>query len=343
MDDIIILNHKEHHKEVDEVTELLKKTYKFHNMGDLKWFLGICVTRDHPNQKVYLTQDSYIDKIVKDYTLNDGLCVYTPLSKDSASAYIPYEGKATDKEIKSFQHCVGSIMYPACMTRPDIAQAVSLLAHFMQNPSPFHSTEADQVICYLRDTKDLSLVYDGISMDSGPSSKASHETKLNKKVTFEAFSDTAFTDNLDTCHSSEGYLFKLFGAPVEWRAVHQDTVTTSTTEAELLTLSHAGTQAHWWQQFFKQLGFNPGHRLSLQTDNQMAAGICTKAKPNISTKLKHVDIHQHWLWERVQEGVLDISWISTMAMPADSLTKPLGYQKHQHFVQLLGLTRCKLP
>ena len=49
---------------------------------------------------------------------------------------------------------------------------------------------------------------------------------------------------------------------------------------------------------FKQLGFDPGHRLAIQSD-EMAAGVCTKSRPNVSTKLKHVDIHQHWLRERV--------------------------------------------
>nr|KMM68890.1 hypothetical protein CPAG_05213 [Coccidioides posadasii RMSCC 3488] len=222
-------------------------------MGDLKWFLGIHITRDHANQKVYLTQDSYINKIIKDYSLSDRPHIYTPLSKDSASAYTPYKGKATTEEIKIFQHHIGSI----------------ILWH---------------------------------------NSKASYTTNS----IIEGFSDTAFADDLNTHHSSEGYLFKLFGGRVEWRAIHQDTVTTSTTEAELLALSHTGTQVYWWQQFFKQLGFNPGHCLSLQTDNQMAAGICTKTKPSISTKLKHVDIHQHWLQECVQDRSLDISWISTV-------------------------------
>ena len=75
----------------------------------------------------------------------------------------------------------------------------------------------------------------------------------------------------------------------------------------------------------------------------MAAGICTKSRPNVSTKLKHVDIHQHWLRERVQAGDLNIRWISTTTMPADGLTKPLGHQKHRRFVELLGLRRCDLP
>ena len=72
---------------------------------------------------------------------------------------------------------------------------------------------------------------------------------------FKAFSDAAFAD-LDT-RSSEGYLFKLFGGPVDWRAIRQDSVTTSATEAELLALSHAGTQAHWCQRFSSNLASIP--------------------------------------------------------------------------------------
>jgi hypothetical protein len=55
------------------------------------------------------------------------------------------------------------------------------------------------------------------------------------------------------------------------------------------------------------------------------------------TKLKHVDIHNHWLRQEVQNGNLSIEWISTSEMPADRLTKALPRQKHDEFVRQLGL------
>ena len=48
--------------------------------------------------------------------------------------------------------------------------------------------------------------------------------------------DAIYTDNPDR-KSSEGYVMKMFGGIVDWKARKQKTVTTSTTEAELLSLS----------------------------------------------------------------------------------------------------------
>ena len=41
VDDIVVLNCKEHHKEADKVITLLRRKYEFHDMGDLQWFLEI--------------------------------------------------------------------------------------------------------------------------------------------------------------------------------------------------------------------------------------------------------------------------------------------------------------
>jgi RAB protein geranylgeranyltransferase component A len=57
----------------------------------------------------------------------------------------------------------------------------------------------------------------------------------------------------------------------------------------------------------------------------------------LATKLKHVDIHHHWLRQEVQDQRLQIDWVPTTEMPADGLTKALSTQKHQAFIQQIGL------
>ena len=94
----------------------------------------------------------------------------------------------------------------------------------------------------------------------------------------------------------------------------------------------------WWQRFYKQLGFNPGHEYALYCDNAQTIGLVNKIAPLINTKLRHVDIHQHWLRERVQDKAFNIEKRSTNKIIADGLTKPLSHQKHEHFVHLLGMT-----
>ena len=57
----------------------------------------------------------------------------------------------------------------------------------------------------------------------------------------------------------------------------------------------------------------------------------------IQTALRHIDIQQHWLRDAVTKQQLRVEWIPTTEMLADGFTKPLGDQKHQDFVQKLGL------
>ena len=59
--------------------------------------------------------------------------------------------------------------------------------------------------------------------------------------------------------------------------------------------------------------------------------------PKLVTKLKHIDIHNHWLRQEIQEQRLQINWLATSDMPADGLTKALPRQKHQDFVRQLRL------
>ena len=57
----------------------------------------------------------------------------------------------------------------------------------------------------------------------------------------------------------------------------------------------------------------------------------------MDTKLRHVDIHQHWLRQEVQEHRVELKWLPTAEMPADGFTKALSAQKHATFVAQLNL------
>jgi hypothetical protein len=63
---------------------------------------------------------------------------------------------------------------------------------------------------------------------------------------FFGASDAAYADEPDKRRSSGGYLFKIYGLPVNWKAAVQKTVTKSITEAELLALSRDGGKMEWW-------------------------------------------------------------------------------------------------
>jgi hypothetical protein len=102
---------------------------------------------------------------------------------------------------------------------------------------------------------------------------------------------------------------------IDWHSAKQKTVTTSSTEAELLALTYATKETIWWRRFFQNIRFDPGHDLTISCDNQQTTRLMTKDAPKLTAKLRHVDIHQHWMRQEVQEGRIQLNWLPTNDMP----------------------------
>jgi hypothetical protein len=114
-------------------------------------------------------------------------------------------------------------------------------------------------------------------------------------------------------------------------------VATSTTEAELLALSSAAKEALWWKRFFQSVNLELDHELVLQCDNKQTVGALQKDSNLLRTKLRHIDIHNHWLRQEVRDARIDVRWVLITEMPADGLTKALPRQRHEVFIRQLGL------
>jgi hypothetical protein len=120
-------------------------------------------------------------------------------------------------------------------TRPDISFVTSRLARFLINSSKAHHDAPGRVLLYLNNTSSLSL-------------------ELGRGSDLVVARNTSFAENTINCKSSQGYTIQLFGGLVDWKANKQDTVTTSTTEAELLALSQVAKKAMFIQRLLNELG-----------------------------------------------------------------------------------------
>lgn len=240
-----------------------------------------------------------------------------------------FTGQATAAQIHEFQQKVGSVLYGLIITRPGATKSVSHLAEFLTNPGPQHLEAVDRLICYLDSTRYFALEYHPM-----------HEVEL----ALQFATDASFGDHKDR-NSSEGYLCKLFGGAVDWKAGEQKTVTTSTIEAELLALSEAAKSALWWKCLLVAVTVNLEYEdpkaMEIQCYNAQTIGLLTKETPQLITKLRHVDIQHHWLWQTVQAGEIVIRWVPTKDMAADGLTKLLSAQNHSRFIRALGLTNIQ--
>ena len=336
VDDIIIVNHPKQAKEAALLDQNLKKQWELREL-DASWFLNIRIIRDREQKKLWLCQDSYIESIAHKYNLVTERKIGSPLSIEPL---VPYDGVASPQQIHGFQAKVGSAQYATTITRVDAAKATSKVAEFLTNPGPKHIDAVDRIIQYLYETRFWAIEY-GIRTPNSirtpnkqPRNRDTTLTMAAKSVEFA--SDASFGDHKDR-KSSEGYICKLYGGPIDWKATKQKTVTTSTTEAELLALAEAGKTVQWWRRVLNALGFEPDHPLSIMCDNQQTVDLLTKEGAAMHTKLRHVDINRCWMKQEVSAGRVYVDWVPTAAMPADGLTKPLTKQKQGHFRELVGM------
>ncbi|GJS83880.1 retrotransposon protein, putative, ty1-copia subclass [Tanacetum coccineum] len=133
-------------------------------MGEAAFIHGIKIYKDRLKRLIGLSQNAYMDKIFKRYKMNNSKRGTIPMQErlDLNKS----QGAQTPKEVNRMKNvtyvsAVGSIMYAVRCTRPDVVFAQNLTSRFQQNPGELHWTAVKNILKYLRNTKDMFLVYGG--------------------------------------------------------------------------------------------------------------------------------------------------------------------------------------
>jgi hypothetical protein len=84
---------------VDEFEQKLRAKYEVRELGEAKHFLGIRIVRDRTDRKLWLLQDSYIDKMAEKFHVKLTKILKTPLL---STDLVKYEGKATKSQIQGY-------------------------------------------------------------------------------------------------------------------------------------------------------------------------------------------------------------------------------------------------
>ena len=156
---------------MDSVKNLLKQELQVIDMGDLYQLLGIRIEYNESN--IALSQTSYIDKILKQFGLQDANPATYPLDKNHNLSnkgkkveYLDYNNKARfpstildTVNVKQYQQMIGFLRYTVTGTWPDLAFTVTHLSQFLTYPTKYHIGAAKHVLRYLKGTKDLKLLF----------------------------------------------------------------------------------------------------------------------------------------------------------------------------------------
>jgi hypothetical protein len=302
---------------IDRILATISSDFNITSLGPVSHFLGMRVLRS-TSGGITILQDTYIDKILAEFSFKEGSQRPTLTPMDSAFII----DKAPSPLLSQSDHHLflrinGSLQWVASLTRPDIAFAVNWLARYSAAPAERHMKAAHRILRYLRSTPYRGIRYGD---DRG----------------LELYTDAAYGDDLETRRSTTGFVFMLSGGPILWRSTRQPIVTTSSTEAEYVAASTATQSGIWLGQLLSDFHF-PGLNcpLPLYTDSQSAISIAIN--PFGTKRSKHIEIRWHFLREQIANGAITIEHLAGVDMPADGLTKPLDKVLFLRFIALLGL------
>ena len=217
-----------------------------------------------------------------------------------------------------YQQIIGTLIYAAIGTRPDIAFVATRLSRFNNNPTEEHIKYTRYVLRYLKSTKELKIKYDGAS-----------DARLI------GFSDSDWGENRDDHHSTSGHVFLMANGAISWASQRQKMVALSVGEAEYMELAKTGRQAVWLKSFSREIGFPMYEPIPLCLDNQ--AVIFLMVNPAVEHQTKHIDIQHHYIREQYENKVIEPFHVAGIENPADLFTKSLPVVKVEQFRMKIGL------
>lgn len=311
VDDFIIFSNNK--PESDMLIKALSQKFKIKNLGQVKQYLGMRINVNRNSNVITIDQEHYIEQLLEKFDMSDCNTIDTPMEcklnvdrSNICDTKLPY------------QKLIGSLMYLAVLTRPDIAFSVSYLSQFNNSYSHIHWNYAKRILKYLLKTKNYCLRYS------------------REGAELEGFVDADWASDAIDRRSYTGFCFMKSGSAIAWESKKQRTVALSSCEAEYMALSEACREAIYLKNLENEIA---GHcnKIVLYNDSQSALKLANNHQSH--KRSKHIDVRYNFIRDVISNEIIETKYLPTASMPADLLTKGLSGVKHYKFMSTLGIVQ----
>ncbi|MCO5570356.1 hypothetical protein L7F22_024076 [Adiantum nelumboides] len=216
------------------------------------------------------------------------------------------EGQVLE-DVTMYQQIVGSLI---CLTisRQDLSYSVDLESQFMQLPRKPHLDVVRRTLRYVSATLDYTLFYE-----------ASTELQLS------GFTDANWAGSVCDRRSTNSFMFSLGSVAVTWRP----TIALSSTKVEYRGAAVVACEVAWLELRLGDLGIQVQRPVVIHCDN--LSSIQLARNPVFHARTKHIEVHYHFIRERVLDGSIDLTFVRIDEQIANIFTKALGAEKLQRF------------
>ena len=285
--------------------------FKVNELGELDHILQMGVYWNENRTEVSFSQKKHIEKVAARYGITNCKPKYIPMSTDKELK----KGQPMDVHLP-YLNLLGSLMWIARCTRPDIQYCVNYLAQFSHCYTTEHFIALKQVAKYLYTTKDLKFfLYKPLKPFTG-------------EVDIMQWTDSDWATDKNDRKSITGHISFVLGQPVSWGSRKQKSVTHSSTEGELVAAVDTAKEGKYLSNLIGQL-FKVKFPMTIRIDNQGAKFLCEG--DGVSQRAKHIDLKFWALRDWVAEKIFKLVYVATDANIADMMTKALGQIKLDAF------------
>lgn len=296
-------------KDEKEIFELLKKIGRKFEITHSKTFqnqftyLGMELKID--SKGIFVNQLKYTQKILKRMGMENCNPAPTPIEPGMIAESHDFPNDEKVPAGTPYREAIGSLLYLATISRPDISYAVSYLSRQCCDPKKSHWKMTKRVFQYLKATPEAGIYFGG-----------DREIKV--------YTDADFGGEKESMKSTSGGLI-LRGGPIVWYSLRQKVVSTSTAEAEYRAVYQVIDDVCWLKRLALELGImKEDQPIPMFVDNKSAVHMLQNThEGKLNKGKKHIEILRKFIKYHTEETV-SIEHIEGKKQIADIFTKPLS-------------------
>lgn len=310
---------------LDRIKREIASIYSITVIEDLTYYLGMYIVRDRINKSIILSQPGYIDDLLITYKIVcDGSQLFpaTPMLDLPHPSQISPHPLTRDKLlspllITEYQARVGSLLYLATQTRPDILFAVNMASRKCKSPTLSDLVAVHRILLYVAGTRQL-----GLHFHSG------------EGIILYATVDASYANHIDRkSHTGCTLHIGRTSGSVITRCTKQTITADSSTVAEFIAAHTATKEILWARTFLTEMGYPPLGPTTLFEDNKSTIAMINNQCN--SQRTKHIDIRYNMIREQAALRTIQMLHLPTNDMTSDILTKALTIRPFQHLRPLL--------
>jgi hypothetical protein len=280
----------------------LKRDFEIGEEGPLVWNLGVKF-RDNGNS-IFLDQSDYVKKLMVKYningTANTPMIANLAISKDKEDVL--------DKDFNT-NGKIGSLMYAAVSTRPDIMYAVSYIARFTNHPSKAVCNAITRIFQYLNGNPDL-----GLNITKG-------------HMNYYMHTDADLGGDINDGKSTSGGCEFIDGNIINWWSTKQTLMTAqSSCDSEVIAINHGCKNLIWTRGLLNELGYKLEYPTIIHSDNESAIKLVYN--PVFHKRTKHLRLKLGLISDAIEQEIGRVIYIKTLDNNADIMTKPQDLKRY---------------